>query len=380
MVVAVEAHFPALPQQQPAKIAERLGVALAEGRVGGVVLIVLDHDARVPDAEPLGQLDEVRPPDLGVEIRDVQAVILPDVLAVALRHRRGKVVQKKDGAVEHRVGAGLPQQAVRGRIKASHDLVVDADVVHHHPALAEFGAPNQRDALVPGDGIHRRIVPQLHRHGGFERVAQLIPLPAAQQKALGRHDALGRFAVPRRGQHPKFLGHHIERPALFGRHRKEDIAALLHPVHQVEQAQAQRLEVRHQHHDGLVVFKGRKCFRGGVGKVCGLGGDLHILQDLFQLFFCLCHAHLAAVAEQQADGGLPRQCFFLGQGMVERPDLNMGRGVLHPAALRKQSPCQQQEHQPDQQQPAPPEPPLPQPVHAAPPFQNASSCRPAALR
>lgn len=95
VVVAVEAHFPALPQQQPAKIAERLGIALAEGRVGSVVLIVLDHDARVPDAEPLGQLDEVRPPDLGVEIRDAQAVILPDVLAVALRHRRGKSSRKR---------------------------------------------------------------------------------------------------------------------------------------------------------------------------------------------------------------------------------------------------------------------------------------------
>ena len=235
MVVAVKAQLPALPQQQPAVILELPDIALAGGRGLGVVAVVFDHDAGVPDAIPFRQPDKIRPPDFCVKFRDAQPVLLADVLAVALRHRGREVVQKEDRAVEHRVGARITQQAVGGRVKAPHHLIIDADVVHHDPALAQFRAPHQRHALVPGDGIDRGIVPQPDPQRRFEWVAEFIPLPAAQHEARGGDDALGHLVAPRRGQHPQFLRHGVERAGFFQRHGKEDVSALLHPVHQVQQ-------------------------------------------------------------------------------------------------------------------------------------------------
>ena len=199
------AHFPALPQQQAAKIAELLGVRLAGRGIHRVILVVFDHDAGKADGVFLGQLHQVRPPDFGVKVRSAHAVIPADIGAIAARHRGGEIVQVEHRPVDNGVGRGVAQQAVGGRVHAPQHLIIDADVIHHHPAGAAGMLPHQRDALVPGAGIHGGILPEADTEGRLERVTELIPLPAAQHKVFRWDDAFHHLILPCRGLDPQLL-------------------------------------------------------------------------------------------------------------------------------------------------------------------------------
>ena len=204
MVVAVEAHFPALLQQQAAIVSELLGVQLTDWCTLGIVLVVFDHNAGKTDRVLLCKLHEIRPPDFGIKVRNGHPVIPADISTIAAGHRRWKIIQIEYGTVNHRVGGGIAQQAVGRCIDAAHDFVVDADVVHHHPASTRLCAPHQRNAFVPRSGIHRGFLPEADAEGGLERVAELIPLPAAQHKLLRGNDAFCGLILPRRGQDTEF--------------------------------------------------------------------------------------------------------------------------------------------------------------------------------
>ena len=181
---------------------------------------------------------KIRPPDLGIEIRNTHPVVPADITTIAAGYRRGKIVQIEHRAVDHRVGSGIAQKAEGRRIDAAHDLIVDADVVHHHPAGTGLCAPHQRNAFVPRAGIDCGFLPETDTERGFKWVAELIPLPAAQHKLLCGNDAFCGLILPRRGQDAEFGRNGIKIRRFLGRHGKQDTAALLHPVHQVDQAAA----------------------------------------------------------------------------------------------------------------------------------------------
>ena len=236
MVVTVEAHFPALLQQQAAIVSELLSVRLTDRRALGIVLIVFDHDTGKTDRVLLCKLYEIRPPDLGIEVRYAHSVIPADISTIAAGHRRGKIVQIEHRTVDDGVSSGIAQQAEGRCIDAAHDFVVDADVVHHHPAGTGLCAPYQRNAFVPCAGIDCGFLPEADAERGFKWVTELIPLPAAQHKLLCGNDAFGDFVLPRRGQNAKFWRYCIKIRRFLGCHGKQDAAAVPHPVHQVEQA------------------------------------------------------------------------------------------------------------------------------------------------
>ena len=90
MVVTVEAHFPSLLQQQTAIISELLGVRLTDRRTLGIVLIVFDHDTGKTDGVLLCKLYKIRPPDLGIEIRNTHPVVPADISTIAAGTGDGK--------------------------------------------------------------------------------------------------------------------------------------------------------------------------------------------------------------------------------------------------------------------------------------------------
>ena len=238
MVVTVEAHFPSLLQQQTAIISELLGVRLTDRRTLGIVLIVFDHDTGKTDGVLLCKLHKIRPPDLGIEIRNTHPVVPADISTIAAGYRRGKIVQIEHRAVDHRVGSGIAQKAEGRCIDAAHDFIVDADVVHHHPAGTRLCTPHQRNAFVPRAGIDCGFLPEADAEGRLERVAELIPLPAAQHKLLRGNDAFCGLILPGRGQYPEVGRDSVKICCFLGRHGKQDAAAVLYPVHQVDQAAA----------------------------------------------------------------------------------------------------------------------------------------------
>ena len=186
----------------------------------------------------LCKLYEIRPPDLGIKVRYAHPVVPADIATIAAGHRRRKIVQIEHRAVDHRVGSGIAQKAEGRRIDAAHDFIVDADVVHHHPAGTGLCAPHQRNAFVPRAGIDCGFLPEADTEGGFKWVAELIPLPAAQHKLLRRNDAFCGLILPGRGQDAELGRNGIKIRRFLGRHGKQDAAAVLYPVHQVDQAVA----------------------------------------------------------------------------------------------------------------------------------------------
>ena len=196
MVVAVEAHFPALLQQHAAIVAELLSVRLTDRRALGIVLIVFDHDTGKTDRILLCKLYEIRPPDLGIKVRYAHSVILADISTIAAGHRRGKIVQIEHRTVDDGVSSGIAQKAVGSCINAPQHLIVNADVIHHHPAGTGLCAPYQRNAFVPCAGIDRGFLPETDTERGFKWVAELIPLPAAQHKLLCGNDAFCGLTLP----------------------------------------------------------------------------------------------------------------------------------------------------------------------------------------
>ena len=238
MVVAVEAHFPALLQQQAAIVSELLSVRLTNRRALGIVLIVFDHDTGKTDRVLLCKLYEIRPPDLGIKVRYAHPVIPADISTIAAGHRRWKIVQIEHRTVDDGVSSGIAQQAEGRCIDAAHDFVVDADVVHYHPAGTGLCAPYQRNAFVPCAGIDRGFLPEADAEGGLEWITEFIPLPAAQHKLLCGNDAFCGLILPRRGQDAEFGRNGIKIRRFLGRHGKQDAAAVLYPVHQVDQAVA----------------------------------------------------------------------------------------------------------------------------------------------
>ena len=203
MVVAVEAHFPALLQQHAAIVSELLSVRLTDRRALGIVLIVFDHDTGKTDRILLCKFYKIRPPDLGIKVRYAHPVIPADISTIAAGHRRGKIVQIEHSAVDHRIGGSIAQKTVGSRIDPPQHLIVNADVVHHHPAGTGLCAPYQRNAFVPCAGIHRSFLPETDTERGFKWVTELIPLPAAQHKLLCGNDAFCGLILPGRGQHPE---------------------------------------------------------------------------------------------------------------------------------------------------------------------------------
>ena len=199
MIVAVEAHFPSLSQQQAAVVTELLGVWLADWYTPSVIFIVFDHNAGKTDGVFLCQFYEIRPPDFGIEVRNAHAVVPANISTVAAGHRGGKVIQIEHSAINHRVGGGIAQKAIGSRINAPHHLVIDADVVHYHPAGTRFCAPYQWNTLIPCAGIDSGFLPEADAEGGFEWIAELIPLPTAKHKLFRRDNAFGEFVLPRRG-------------------------------------------------------------------------------------------------------------------------------------------------------------------------------------
>ena len=204
MVVAVEAHFPALLQQQAAKVSELLGVQLTFRRTLGIVLVVFDHDTGKTDRVLLCKLYEIRPPDLGIKVRYAHPVIPADISAITAGHRGRKIIQIEYSTVDHRIGGGIAQKAVGSRINAPQHLIVNADVVHHHPAGTGLCAPHQRNTFVPCTGIDGGFLPEADAEGGLERVTELIPLPAAQHKLLCGNNAFCGLILPGRGQDAEF--------------------------------------------------------------------------------------------------------------------------------------------------------------------------------
>ena len=170
----------------------------------GIVLIVFDHDTGKTDGVLLCKPHKIRPPDLGIEVRNTHPVVPADVSTIAAGHRRGKIVQIEHRTVDDGVSSGIAQKAEGRCIDAAHDLIVDADVIHHHPTGTGLCAPYQRNAFVPCAGIHRSFLPETDTERGFKWVAELIPLPAAQHKLLCGNDAFCGLILPGRGQDTEF--------------------------------------------------------------------------------------------------------------------------------------------------------------------------------
>ena len=171
----------------------------------GIVLIVFDHDTGKTDGILLCKLYEIRPPDLGIKVRYAHPVIPADITTIAAGHRRRKIVQIEHRAIDHRVGSGIAQKAEGRCIDAAHDLIVDADVVHHHPTGTGLCAPYQRNAFVPRAGIDCGFLPEADAEGRLERVTELIPLPAAQHKVFRWDNAFRHLILPCRGLDPQLL-------------------------------------------------------------------------------------------------------------------------------------------------------------------------------
>ena len=247
MVVAVKAQLAAHLQQHAAKISKLRGIGLARG-LGLVdrVLVVLNHHTRKANVVLLRELLQIGPPNLGVKVGNGKAVVALDVGAVARGHRTGKVVQIKDGAVDDRIGRGIAQQADCRGVKATHNLVVDADIAHHGAPATAIIRPNERSTRIAGFGPHASRLAQRNRERRIEGIRELITLATADHKVLTRHDTLCR-RIFIAGRIDAQLGTDcLQIARVIRRHGEHQRTAGAHPAHNVGEVRTKPIDRRHQ--------------------------------------------------------------------------------------------------------------------------------------
>lgn len=339
MVVAVKAQLAAHLQQHAAKIAELRGIRLARG-LGLVdrVLVVFDHHAGIANAIFLRELLQIGPPDLGVKIRNGKAVVTLDISTIARGHGARKVVQIEHGAVDDRIGRGITQQTDRRGVKATHDLVIDTDIAYHGAPATAVIRPNERGARIAGHSPHtsrsRAAIPKATNQRG-PRARSALP---AQHKILARHNAFGFYIVISGRFNAKLGGNHLQIARVIRRHGEHKRTAGTHPTHNVAQVRTEPIERRHEQNHAIEGGQRGNGIRTIQGKVHVAVRDLHVEQDLVELFLYVLDASLIGIGNDQARRLLAKDCRGGRHRVVggEHAQLVLSSAVLHAGAFDQQ--------------------------------------------
>ena len=336
MFVAVKAQLSAHLQQHAAKIAELRGIGLARG-LGLVdrVLVVFDHHAGIANAVFLRELLQIGPPDLDIKIGDGKPVVTLDISTIARGHGARKVVQIEHGAVDDRIGRGITQQAYGRSIEPTHDLVVDANVAHHGVTAAAIVRPNERRARIAGLSPHVRRLAQRNRERRIEGIRELVALSPAQHKVLARHNAFGFYIVISGRFDPKLGSNHLQIARVIRRHGEHKRTASTHPTHQIGQMRTQSVKRGHKHNHAIKRRERGNRIRTVGGNINIAMGDLHVEQDLVELFLYVLDASLIGIGNDQARGLLAKDCRGGRHRIVggEHAQLVLSSAVLHAGTL-----------------------------------------------
>ena len=390
MVVAVKAQLTAHLQHHAAKIAELRGIGLARG-LGLVdrVLVVFDHHAGIANAVFLRELLQIGPPDLGVKIRNGEAVVTLDISTIARWHGARKVIQIEHGAVDDRIGRGITQQADRRGVKTAHDLVIDTYIAYHGAPATAVIRPNERGARIASLSPLTRRLAQRNRKRRIKGVRELVALSPAQHKVLARHNAFGFYIVISGRFNAKLGGNHLQIARVIRRHGEHKRTAGTHPTHNVAQVRTEPIERRHEQNHAIKRRERWDRVRTVGGNINIAMGDLHVQQNLVELVFNVVDAILVRVGNDQARGLLAKDCRACRRSVAggKHAQLVLSSAVLHAGTLHQQHGGHGNKDRPHHEEPHPTKAActvadMLRHVHRAssPSRQNASCSRLAALK
>lgn len=143
VIVAVETQFSALTQQHIAEILETLDILVARELALDPGRIILDHKTCIADIIFFGEIIDIFPPVVGIEVLDVHPVIVLDELAVSLRNRGRKIIDVKGGTVDDRPDAVILQKRIGRTVKSPVCFFQKAQVVKDDRAAAQCPPPDQ---------------------------------------------------------------------------------------------------------------------------------------------------------------------------------------------------------------------------------------------
>ena len=173
------------------------------------------------------------------------------------------------------------------------------------------------------------------------------------------------------------------------RHGEHKRTAGTHPTHNVGQMRTEPIERRHEQNHAIEGGQRGNGIRTIQGKVHVAVRDLHVEQDLVELFLYVLDARLIGIGNDQARGLLAKDCRACRRSVVggEHAQLVLSSAVLHAGTLHQQHGGHGNKDRPHHEEPHPTKAActvadMLRHIHRAssPSRQNASCSRLAALK
>ena len=122
------------------------------------------------------------------------------------------------------------------------------------------------------------------------------------------------------------------------RHGEHKRTARTHPTHNVAQVRTEPIERRHEQNHAIEGGQRGNGIRTIQGKVNVAVRDLHVQQNLVELFLYVLDASLIGIGNDQACGLLAKDCRGGRHRIVggKHPQLMLARTVLHAGTLHQQ--------------------------------------------
>lgn len=190
----MQTDFPAVFQKRGTEILKALNILVRLERGFHLIVIILNDHAVVPTAIFFRKLQQIWPPDIGIEIFNTDPVIPLYILTGAGRDRRGKVIQIKRTAIDYRPGKSLPQQAVTRRMDSPISLFHNAEVVKDNRSILVFPFPqNRKLPVISADNMHGTVFIQRQGQRGFVWLFHHEILSFASQQKISFHADSGKL-------------------------------------------------------------------------------------------------------------------------------------------------------------------------------------------
>ena len=75
--------------------------------------------------------DHIRPPDIGIEIRNTGAIIPFYISSISIWNWGGKIIQIKDGSVNHRIYPHICKKTIGCSKKASESFFIKPKIIYY---------------------------------------------------------------------------------------------------------------------------------------------------------------------------------------------------------------------------------------------------------
>ena len=146
MIITVITQFPALMKDHISKILEPLYIILAFRPSVCFVLIIFYYNSCILHIVSRSKGDHIRPPDIGIEIRNTGAIIPFYISSISIWNWGGKIIQIKDGSVDHRIYPHICKKTIGCSKKASESFFIKPKIIYYKLSVSIISFPDQRNA------------------------------------------------------------------------------------------------------------------------------------------------------------------------------------------------------------------------------------------